>query len=373
VNLNTIVKQIMGAVRLRGGNAPFYDVDVELIGGKRKLITEATVTVEQLFGKPGFAGAWFALGTFADCAGIGSAGDTVRVQIVAGCPVANYPTVDYTYTIVAGDVAAARPEIAVRDNIVAGLNADANFKISFIAKVVKDNGIVFIESKIRGEMGDRPLVNDFLVTSTGTTVVTPSANNIMRVGTETELVRSLDDPRQGILGISGSLTITPGALSNRLEVDLLNAANNDFTVNGSGTPVIFELLPDATYDLFITQLRLHGRSNGIKFGQFMNINSVLTNGITFDIKSGDEPVDLNPVKSTDDLKSRFASVGGFDLDVQAGGDHLLAALDFGTQTPLVLRKAGTFAVEDRLQLIVNDNLTTVTEMFATVIGFRRLP
>ena len=348
-------------------------VDVDLVSGKRRMATDAVVTVEQLFGRPGFAAAWFAIGDFDDCDGVGAAGDEIRIQIAAGCDPTEFPAIDLTYTIQASDVAAAFPEIEVRDNIIIMLNGDADFKSMWLAKDVKDNGIVFIESKFRAETGDRTIVGDFAVTPTGTTRTTIAFNVVLRRGTETELVRSIDDPRQGILGITGSITIAPGALSNRIEVDLLDGVNNDMSVNGSGTPAAFRIEADPVFDLFFTQIRIHGADNGIKFGNFLGLNSALANGIQFDIKSDDLPVDIDPIHTTDDIKARFSSIGGFELDIQAGGDHVLGSLDFGFVTPIVIRAQGTFALDDYIEVSVNDNLSSITNLFTTVLGFKREP
>lgn len=348
-------------------------VDVDLVSGKRRMATDAVVTVEQLFGRPGFSAAWFAIGDFDDCNGVGAAGDEIRIQIAAGCDPVELPAIDITYTIQASDVSATFPEIAVRDNIIALLNGDATFKSMWEANDVKDNGIVFIESKFRAETGDRNIPGDFAVTPTGTTTTTIAFDVVQRRGTETELVRSIDDPRQGILGITGSITIAPGAISNRIEIDALDGANNDLSVNGSGTPVAFRIEAHPTLDTFITQIRLHGTDNGIKFGNFLGLNSPLINGLIFDIKSDDLPVEIDPIFATDDIKARFSSIGGFDLHIQAGGDHVMGALDFGFVTPVVLRAQGTLPTDDYLEISVNDNLTQITNLFLTAAGFRREP
>ena len=200
---------------------------------------------------------------------------------------------------------------------------------------------------------------------------------MLRRGTETELVRSIDDPRQGILGITGSVSVLPTGFPNRYGEDVRESwplGNNSLAVNGSGTPRVFfvETLPD--FDIFVTELRIHGLANGVKFGKFLNLNSTLTNGILIEIKTDDVLTDLLPIKSTDDLKARFASLGGFQLDVQAGGDHVLATRNLGV-FPFVLRATDTFGVgnDDFLTVTVRDGLAQIDELFFTVRGFLREP
>jgi len=350
------------------------DIEQDVEGVNRMAVNSTgVVSVEQLFGKPGFAGGHFAIGTYLDCSGIGAVGDTIRIQIVAGCNPSLFPAVDVTYTIVAGDIAAINPETEVRDKIIILLNADVNFKKSWEASKVRNNGIVFITALLRAEVGDRGIIGDFVVSSTGTTVVTQQSTRIVRENTETELARSIDDPRQGILGITGSITIAPGALSNRVSIDARNGGSNAMNVNGTLlVPIIFSILADPIYDLYITEIRLHGVGNGIRFERFLNLNSSLVNGLSWNNKSDDLPVGFETIKTTDDLKSRFSSLGGWNLSVNSGGDHFLASKDLGFVTPLVIRKQGSFPIDDLISILVRDSLNQVSGLFLTVHGFRRI-
>ncbi len=149
------------------------------------------------------------------------------------------------------------------------------------------------------------------------------------------------------------------------------AAFNCFAFNRfNSSAVSFFLNADPVFDLFITELRVHGIANGVKFGKFLNLNQKLSTGIVWDIHSDELDVELDPIKSTDDIKAKFASLGGWNLDVQAGGDHVLGILDFDV-TPIVIRKQGTFVSDDKIEAIVNDDLRQVSELFVTAIGFKR--
>ena len=391
--IDTILKMVRGIVKLRGdtdntivgnrhdalnvniqGRDGNYGADVTLQNGFYRLQTSGLVQIEELFGQDDIADTWFALGTFADCNGIDSAGDQIRIQIAAGCNATLNPAVDYTYTVTAADMSADVPELSVRDNIITGLNNDTNFEKSWDSDTVKDNGIVHISSIYRGEYGERPNPGDFSVTViTGSSVVTPAHDNVLRRGKTTSLARDPDNPRIGILGISGTVSVQASSIDNIFEQDLLNGASNDMAINGAGTPQIFRLdaLPD--FDLFIEEIRFHGTGNGIKFGNFLNLNSPLSNGLDVVLRSDNTLNDFRNIFNTDDFKARWASLQGFELDVQAGRDHFVSTRVFPETALPVLRAAGTFATDDFITVTVQDNLNSVTELFCTIIGFKKEP
>jgi len=391
--IDPILKIIRGITKLRGGSDNtivgnkhdaikttiqgedgIYCADVTLQNGIKRLQTTGLVQIEQLFGQDDIADTWFALGTFEDCSGIGSAGDQIRIQIVAGCNATENPAVDYTYTVTASDVSADFPEISVRDNIISGLNSDSNFEKSWKADSIKDNGIVHISSLFRGEFGERSNVDDFTVTVTGTTVVTRAYDNIVRRGKATSLSRDPDDKRIGILGISGNVSVSASTVNNIFESDLYNATHGyNLAVNGATTPAVFRLDALTGFDLFIEEIRFHGVANGIKFSQFLNLNLFLTNGIEILLQSDENLTDFRHIFITDDFKARWASVGGFQLDVQAGYDHFVSIRRFDNTALPVLRAAGTFAVDDYVQATVSDNISAIGALFCTVIGFKKEP
>jgi hypothetical protein len=164
------------------------------------------------------------------------------------------------------------------------------------------------------------------------------------------------------------IVITP--VEKLFEEDAANGTNV-MTVDGSVTPVVFTIPSQANFDLFVGEIRFHGRDNGIKFGKFLGLNVELANGIDIDIKTDDTMNILPTIHSTDDFKARHSSVGGFDLDVQAGGDHFLAARTFGERTVPVIRATGTFGTDDYINITVNDDLTSVSDLYCTVFGFLR--
>ena len=341
--------------------------DVELISGKKRLLTDAIVVVEELFGKDPIPDSWFRI------TNAGVSGNSVRVQVAATAndpttPDRDAPAADVTIAVTASE---AGDEIALRDKIIVALNADTNFANSLKATKVKDNAIVHVSSKFRGEFWERTAAGSFAVTTTGSAAVVVGFADLIIRGKPTELARSPDDPRQGILGISGSVTATPGAVADLFLDHAVNAGSTDLRVNGSVTPVVFSVPISATKTIFVQELRLYGNGNGIKFGQFLSQNASLTNGLLVEVKSDNMSQMLATLKSTDDIKHLFAFGGGtFDIDVQAGRDDFMATWAFGQ--PFPLKKTGTYSPDDYLRITVRDNLAAgLLDLRFVAFGFEK--
>ena len=368
------------------GDDEAYCADVELLDAKRRLLTTATVTVEQVFGQDPHATTWFYFGTDPDAAedadGIGAAGDTVRVQIPAAVsPIGTvYPAVDVTTTITAGDVADPNPERAVAIRVCNDLEGDSNFQTSeWNCIVIKDHSGVFLESKLFNEFGER---TTWTLTFTGTTVGVMAFDDIMRRGLPTELSRSPNDPRQGILGISGTVVANPGGVGDLIIIPFENGGSADMRVDGSVTPVDFTVDCSNDAERLIQEIRVFGGCNGLKFGQHLCKNQKLTNGVVVTIRSDGETLTLPMIYATEDWKNKFAfgpagPGGNFRIDVQAGGDQFIASFIF--DPPAIVRACGTVPIpDDELQITIQDNLTgsqggNLAEFSALASGFEREP
>lgn len=358
-------KEASLVTRIVGGDE-LYTADVELIGGKRKLLTDATVTVEQVFGFDNFADSWFTIAT------AGAIGSTLRLQISAGTldttsPDSDGVAVDYTYTLIAADVG---DELKLRDNFINGVNANANFLANWKASAVKDNPTVHITSKYIGEVGERIPVDSFLITTTGATTAARAFDNIKRRGKQNSGARDPRDKRIVTIGISGEVTSTPGGIGDLFLDYAMNGASSNMAVNGSVTPVVFLITPDTLKDRFIGSARFNANGNGIKFGQFLSINTNLTNGILVEVKSDDIVKTFLVIKSTDDMKHLFSfPAESFILHIQSGRDDVTAEFNFSA--PFPLRKIGTFATDDYLKVTVRDNLSTLSAFNFVALGFQK--
>lgn len=338
-------------------------VKIELIDGEPRLITGGVQSIESLKGFDPICDVWFYFGTDTDASGIGSPGDEVRVQIAAGSVSGDYPAIDLTYTIQAGDV----DEDTAATNMASYLNADSTFADLWRAQKISNSGVVYITAKKPGSQFERPNTNDFQVSATGTTTVTAAFDKIIRRNKITSLARDPADPRQGILGIQGSVVQTEGDVTSRFQTIF-----SELRVMGtSGAPVEFSVNADVTEVKFITNVVISGRGNGIKFGQFLSKNSPLTNGIRIKFKSNDFMATRESIKTTDDFLDFHAEdPDNFALFVQSGGDKFSAVLEFGS--PLELRPQGEFTEDDYITIQVRDDLTSgLIQLRAVINGFNR--
>jgi hypothetical protein len=357
------------------GDDEQYCAQVNLVDGVTRLSTDAVVTVDQLFGRDNAASTWVYIGTDIDADGVGAAGDTVRVQIPAAVTPLNltYPAIDVTTTVTSGCVADPNPERCLALDICSDLNGDADFLKAWKCEVIKDHSGVFISSRLFNEFGERTTWD---VTTTGTTIVTKAWDNIIRRGFSTELSRSPNNPRSGILAIAGTVLTTPtadrffsyfenGTPSNDMQVNCTsyNATTCDFIVN-----------PDPEKEVQIEYISCFGGGNGLKFGQFLSKGGgPLTNGVEIFVRSQGVEFTFPAMKSTEDWKNLFATQAGTDfrIDIQAGGDQFVGS--FRPRAPLPLEPVGTVAGgDDFLRVRIQDNLSSGLASFqCAAYGFKK--
>jgi hypothetical protein len=341
------------------------EASIILDGGVNKLQTLADVTVNSLRGFDPIADTWFYIGTENNSTGVGSAGNTVTVQIDAGDNLVDFPAVNESITVIAGD-----NEETLASRIVSELNLNTNFTLRFRAQKINKKAVtVYITAKESGPQGERPAIDSFRVVTTGTTVCTRAFQNIIRRQKQTSLARDPQDPTLGVLGISGSVTSSQGDVTSRFLEYLKFAGSDDLRLNGSVTPIDVTFTPSTTDETFISAIRIVASGNGIKFGQFLN-KSALTNGLLFSLQSNGSTLIFPPLKTTDDLLAVF-SFGNenFSLFIQAGGDVMRATLSF--DVPVQISKIGSFPINDFLNLRIRDDLTALTSFKVLVSGYRR--
>lgn len=360
-----------GSTKLCGGDE-LHHVDVELIGGKKRMLTDSIVTVEEIFGQDPFPDTWFRV----DNSGVTD--DTWRIQIAATTndpttPDRDVPAVDKTIVVTASE---AGDEIALADLIVTQLNLDSNFNASLKAKRVPDLAIVHIFSQARGEFFERTGAGDFAVAVSGSASRTLGFDTLLMRGKATSLSRDPNFPHAlGILGISGIVHVLPGAIGLRYEEFFKYSSSRNMLIDGT-TPKTFTVPLSATEDIFVSQIRIFGGGNGIKFGQFLSKagSGGLTNGIEIKIKSDNNILTREVVKTTEDFKNymSFPNKDSFSIDVQAGSDQFMAI--FIPEVPFPLRKIGTHGAgnDDYIEIKIQDNLTSgVSQLESMAIGFRQ--
>jgi hypothetical protein len=139
-------------------------------------------------------------------------------------------------------------------------------------------------------------------------------------------------------------------------------------VNGSVTPVIFQIGPltgqswDIVRILFV--IESSGQPDSTKFG---DIGSGLTNGIVLRQKNSANFNQFN-CKTNGDFAARAYDISYDDRASPASDYFFRARRTFGgtSKTGVVLRIKGTDS--DKIQIIVQDNLSTLLKMNAVVQG-----
>lgn len=343
------------------------------------LCSDATVVVESTFGYDTQPDSFF------NIINTGAAGSTLQI-IIAGTsvdpssPDRDIPQYSKTFTVVAGE---AGDETKLRDRIIQELNADTTFKNTcyFKAQKATDRGVVYIYStkfSMSGEFYERPLAGNFSVITTGTAVVQVGFDNLISRSKPITISRDVDSPhRAGLFGITGNVNVVQKALSDLFVKEALYNGSADMRVVGSlVTPRLFRIEAAPLKDVYIDTLIWHGAANGIKFGQFMGKNVLLTNGCQLTIKSDDIITTLPIIKSTEDFKNDFAALSGdganFRVDIQSGRDEMLAILKF--VNPFIIKAAGTFTPDDYIQVSIKDDLTSgLLNLSFKAKGFQKEP
>ena len=350
-----------------------FQVDVVERGdGKKAIAIDGTVQIEQLFGRDNIADSWFFIGSSDDvCDGVGGLNDTVRVQIAAGCDATLYPAVDVTTTVTNAILTDPQPAKALSELIVDDLNNDANFSASWEAQIIGDNGIVHVSAlpELFGEAGERSNINDFLVTATGTTTVSVAFSSLVRRGKSTELARNPDDPRVGILGVSGSIRVRADEVEQIFQDRTPNMA-----VNPGGTPDVFTISaqPAGGLNRFIEALKFYGSDGNIKVGEsnFLGLNAALTNGILIDLYKDGLLVYSQNLKTTNDLLARWSTTASDNKIIgQSGGDYYESTLNLVQRNIVFELEAGT---TDRIEVTIQDNISQVSEIYLLVDGFQEI-
>jgi hypothetical protein len=133
---------------------------------------------------------------------------------------------------------------------------------------------------------------------------------------------------------------------------LKDGANESLKVDGSSTPVEFEVLADVTDDLKLNEIQFVIVNNKVTIdgNQFINQN-ILPNGLKIEIRSNDATVELGTLTQSEDFLS-IASSGGILLDRSANVDLLVITIALGGAVTLV-NGSGDF-----VRVTVQDNLSS---------------
>lgn len=182
---------------------------------------------------------------------------------------------------------------------------------------------------------------------------------------DNETVDSFDDPTSG-RQLQRLSHLWAGQQGRSVFSRLEDAGNMSMNVDGSSTPVEFENGPSVTDEIWVIHgLRLLIADDAQLITGFWNVG-VLTNGIDIEIYTGGSPtlkyalVDAANLKSTADMMTYLSDIS---METPPSSEVLTA----GTllfPSPVRLTEAAT----DIMRVTVNDNLTGLAEMQATMLG-----
>ena len=184
-------------------------------------------------------------------------------------------------------------------------------------------------------------------------------SNPVRVTGRTEEFVADVISEDGINKLMVKSTIFPQILGDRFTLYAENLGSNDMNVNGSGTPVEFIINPVAAGDLVVSSLVFQAFAGGIKIDKFLSLNSELSVGVLVEVKSEDFVFQFKPITNTIEFDSLFAYGSGrsFDLTFASGQDAIVSR--FGPTFPFLLKKIGTYASDDYIKVIIQDNLNSI--------------
>jgi hypothetical protein len=362
------------------GDDELVTAAVETIGGKPRLLTDTNVSsVTVPNGQDPIPDTYFEILT------AGAISDTIRIQIDgtsvdSTSPDSDLPAVDFTYTLVAEDVGDERK---LAENFSAALNLDSNFSNAFLdarAIVGDKRPIVHItctEFSLSGEFHERPSATAVTLTPSGTTDLNIDSENrkIISRPKQTSLDRDPNNPhRLGIIGISGQVRIRADKVDKLFFSDAENTGSNDLTINGGTTPTIFTIAanPAGGDNIFIEQLKLFGTDTNIKVASSSFLGaSAISNGIKIDIFQNGSQTTLPLIKNTMDFLARFGTTASDNKIInQSGGDFIEAVFDLISKNVIIELKAGT---ADRIEIYIQDDLTSITDLIFSAEGFEEAP
>ena len=345
------------------------------------LVTDATVVVESTFGFDQNPDSYFKV------LNTGAEGTTWTIFIDGtnndpSNPDRDLPSYTKIFTVLLAEVG---DELKFRDRMVQELNQDIIFKDTVFLKAqrVTDRATVHIYSKkfsASGEFYERPLAGSFAVTVSGDGVPFLGFDNLISRSKPVTIATDIESPhRLGLFGITGSVSVTAGSLSDlyiqEVTDDGTPTGSTDLRVNATvANPTEFFIATVIEKDLFVEMLMFDAQANGIKFGNFLGQNSALTDPILVEIKSDDTITQFPPIYTTEDFKNVFAALSGtggnFHLDVQPGSDEMVAILKF--DNPFIIRATGTFTIDDYVRVTIQDNtLQGVGRLKFRVKGFEK--
>lgn len=147
-----------------------------------------------------------------------------------------------------------------------------------------------------------------------------------------------------------------------------NSAEN-MNVDGSTTTVIFSIDAESgvgAQDLVVQEMRFESIDSNVKIGNFLGINTALTNGVLVRVTSDGTPFDFLPIANTFHFETHFAFGPGGKSDIIFDSPNDGVSSTFSPTNPFVLRKD----TSDKIEILIRDDLTTVVTLKLIAFGFK---
>lgn len=287
------------------------------------------------------------------------------------------PAIDFTYTSVAGDVDNDRQFV---ENWVDAFNADAQSDNAFVeAEAVTGDyrttiHITSTEFSLPGDWFERPLANDaqFFVTGDITFQLDSENSKLISRPKQVSLARDPNNPHfLGVQNVTGSVRVTASEVDQLFEEFLSNGGSSNLAINPGGGSTVFSANanPAGGQVKVIETFKVYGSDGNTKVGSnnYWGLNSPLTNGFEIRItKNGATDVFRN-VKTTSDFLARLSSSPEKSSRIPSSGvDFMEAVFDFVQRNVQIRLEPGT---TDKIEAVVQDNLSQIDEKFMVIEGF----
>lgn len=194
---------------------------------------------------------------------------------------------------------------------------------------------------------------------------TQQSEVVRLTGRNEDLQVDIVDEGDGINRIAVTSKTAPAPLGTNFITNVTNGGSADLTINGSGTPVIFEL-SSTTQDRLISVIRFYGRDTSFDFDDFLGQASSLTNGILIEIKSEDVVTTFPAIQTSDDFRNKFSGNIGWYWNTNSSPNTFSA--EFRPRAPFFIRQTGTYSPDDYIRVIIRDNLTSTQYLECIVEG-----
>jgi len=164
--------------------------------------------------------------------------------------------------------------------------------------------------------------------------------------------------------VDSSINLRPGIYRSAAAVD--GGASSDLNVDGSVTPVEFNVVPNTGKIFFITEIALIMEDQAMNYTKFGGITGGLANGIGVEVKEGGETVRDIAIAGSIKTNAGFALAGG-GIELSSSNTDLFVAI-----YNIVGKSKTSFKLVDSdgdfFRVTVNDDLRPIDNFKVIVYG-----